>query len=261
MRACHLQLHSTAICWDQVWAPYFRLLCSRGTNVTVRGRAELAAGLVRACGPHLHRDMRRSLVNRLLLHAHSTAPLLCAPQTLTAPLLRTPLTADCAQHRTQVKSRALRIWARLCCTMSRRESTAAATQPVVALLRAAAALLRRFSNPRPHSAVLAVCITSWSDERGVKWSGTLSSFALVPPHVPADAHCCLTVVHHNLVQRSTMRFVHPWRSMVDYSTQVCLRRLVQAGNCGHEAATAADVARGGAGRSQRRDGGCDTSGH
>ena len=175
------------------------------------------------------------MVNTLLLHAHSVAPLLCAPQTVTAPLLRTPLTADCAQHRTQVKSRALRIWARLCCTMSRRESTAAATQPVVALLRAAAALLRRFSNPRPHSAVLAVCITSWSDERGVKWSGTLSSFALVPPHVPADAHCCLTVAHHsNLVQCSTMRLVHPWFSMVVYSTQACLRRLVHAGSCGHE---------------------------
>lgn len=134
--------------------------------------------------------MRRSIVNKLLLHAHSVAPLLCAPQTLTAPLLRTPLTANCAQHRTQMKSRALRIWVRLCCTISRRESTMAAMQPVVALLRAAAALLWPLSTPHPYSAVLAVCITSWSDERAVKWSGILAASDAAMRELSWWAPCC-----------------------------------------------------------------------
>lgn len=57
----------------------------QGLNDTVQGRAELAAGLVRTCGSHMDRDMRRSMVDKLLLHALSVAPLLCALQTLNGP--------------------------------------------------------------------------------------------------------------------------------------------------------------------------------
>ena len=59
-------------------------LCSRWARVPVQGRAELAAGLARACGPHMPRDLRRGMIHKLLLQAHTMTALTCALQTLNA---------------------------------------------------------------------------------------------------------------------------------------------------------------------------------
>ena len=78
----HVQQISIAICLLRSYL----LLRSRETIVIVQARAELAAGLVRTCGPHVTRDHRRSMIYKLLLHAHIMTPLTCVFRARLAPI-------------------------------------------------------------------------------------------------------------------------------------------------------------------------------
>ena len=206
--ACHSAVqqgdtHLTSGC-----APYRRLarcMCTRGSKLRrsamplVQRRAELVARLVQACGPPAAQDTGRTLIVLLLRIAMGVARWRCAPlllwyllcketdrlvadvasPALLFPILHWCVAAACSSYA-------------VCCGIqltnpvspSRRPLPAAASQPLLATLRALAAFLRPPCSP---AAVQAL----WSAEVVREWAAAIGTITEVPtsPHL-SPANCC-----------------------------------------------------------------------